>query len=307
MLGNLPRTLKEIVMTTPLRQSMVDAMVTRGFAARTQESYVEAISRMARHYHRSPALLSKDEVSAYLLHMVSTRHLSYSTMNQAACAARFLYEKVLGFDPAVFHVPMAKAPARQPELLSRLEIAHLLVCCAHPIYRMLLTTLYASGLRVTEGTQLRLHDIDSSTDRMSIRVCAGKGGKDRYTLLSASLLAQLRSYCHTLGLHHTRKNSGDWLFPNKQFNGPTAVENIQRAYQAARQCAGITKTGCTHTLRHCFATHLLEGGVDLFTIQKLLGHGHISTTGRYLHLISPQFRAPKDIDPLDLLAGLPKL
>jgi len=297
MLGNLPRTLKEIVMTTPLRQSMVDAMVTRGFAARTQESYVEAISRMARHYHRSPALLSKDEVSAYLLHMVSTRHLSYSTMNQAACAARFLYEKVLGFDPAVFHVPMAKAPARQPELLSRLEIAHLLVCCAHPIYRMLLTTLYASGLRVTEGTQLRLHDIDSSTDRMSIRVCAGKGGKDRYTLLSASLLAQLRSYCHTLGLHHTRKN----------FNGPTAVENIQRAYQAARQCAGITKTGCTHTLRHCFATHLLEGGVDLFTIQKLLGHGHISTTGRYLHLISPQFRAPKDIDPLDLLAGLPKL
>ena len=307
MLGNLPRTLKEIVMTTPLRQSMVDAMVTRGFAVRTQESYVEAISRMARHYHRSPALLSKDEVSAYLLHMVSTRHLSYSTMNQAACAARFLYEKVLGFEPAVFHVPMAKAPARQPELLSRLEIAHLLACCAHPIYRMLLTTLYASGLRVTEGSQLRLHDIDSSTDRMSIRVCAGKGGKDRYTLLSASLLAQLRSYCHTLGLHHTRKNSGDWLFPNKQFNGPTAVENIQRAYQAARQCAGITKTGCTHTLRHCFATHLLEGGVDLFTIQKLLGHGHISTTGRYLHLISPQFRAPKDIDPLDLLAGLPKL
>jgi len=307
MLGNLPRTLKEIVMTTPLRQSMVDAMVTRGFAARTQESYVEAISRMARHYHRSPALLSKDEVSAYLLHMVSTRHLSYSTMNQAACAARFLYEKVLGFEPAVFHVPMAKAPARQPELLSRLEIARLLGCCTHPVHHMLLITLYASGLRVTEGSQLRLHDIDSSTDRMSIRVRAGKGGKDRYTLLSASLLAQLRSYCHTLGLHHTRKNPGHWLFPNKQFNGPTAVENIQRAYQSARQCAGITKTGCTHTLRHCFATHLLEGGVDLFTIQKLLGHGHISTTGRYLHLISPQFRAPKDIDPLDLLAGLPKL
>jgi len=100
---------------TPLRQRMVDAMVTRGFAARTQESYVEAISRMARHYHRSPALLSKDEVSAYLLDMVSTRHLSYSTMNQAACAARFLYAKVLGFDPAAFHVPMAKStstPAR---------------------------------------------------------------------------------------------------------------------------------------------------------------------------------------------------
>jgi len=282
-------------------------MVTRGFAAGTQKSYVEAISRLARHYHRSPALLSKDDVSAYLLDMISTRHLSYSTMNQAACAARFLYEKVLGFDPAVFHVPMAKAPTRQPDLLSRLESARLLACCAHPVYRMLLTTLYASGLRVTEGSQLRLHDIDSSVDRMSIRVCAGKGGKDRYTLLSTSLLAQLRSYCRTHELHHRRKNPDQWLFPNKQFNGPTCVENIQRAYQSARQCAGISKEGGTHTLRHGFATHLLEGGVDLFTIQKLLGHSHISTTSRYLHLISPQFRPPKDVDPLDLLAGLPKL
>ena len=292
---------------TPLRQRMVDAMVTRGFAARTQESYVEAISRMARHYRRSPALLSKDEVSAYLLDMVSTRQLSYSTMNQAACAARFLYAKVLGFDPSAFHVPMATAPARQPELLSRLEIARLLACCAHPAYRMLLITLYATGLRVTEGSQLRIHDIDSGADRMSVRVSGGKGGKDRYTLLSASLLTQLRSYCHTHGLHHASKNPGHWLFPNKQLNGPTAVENIQRAYQSARHCAGITKTGCTHTLRHCFATHLLEGGVDLYTISRLLGHGHISTTARYLHLISPQFRPPKDIDPLDLLAGLPKL
>jgi len=292
---------------TPLRQHMVDAMVTRGFAARTQESYVEAISRMARHYHRSPALLSKDEVSAYLLDMVSTRHLSYSTMNQAASAARFLYAKVLGFDPAAFHVPMAKAPARQPELLSRQEIAHLFACCAHPVYRMLLITLYATGLRVTEGSRLRIGDIDSAADRMSVRVSCGKGAKDRYTILSVSLLALLRSYCHTHGLHHASKNPGHWLFPNKQFSAPTSVENIQRAYQSSRQCAGITKEGCTHTLRHCFATHLLEGGIDLYTISRLLGHGHISTTSRYLHLISPQFRPPKDVDPLDLLAGLPKL
>ena len=187
---------------TPLRQRMVDAMVTRGFAARTQESYVEAVARLARHYHRSPECLSKDEVSAYLLDMVSTRHLSYSTMNQAACAARFLYAKVLGLDPAAFHIPMAKAPARQPELLSRQEIASLFACCAHPVYRMLLITLYATGLRVTEGSQLRIGDIDSSTDRMSVRVSGGKGGKDRYTLLGVSLLALLRSYCHTHGLHH---------------------------------------------------------------------------------------------------------
>lgn len=292
---------------TPLRQRMLDAMVTRGFAARTQESYVEAISRMARHYHRSPTLLSKDEVSAYLLDMVSTRHLSYSTMNQAACAARFLYAKVLGFDPAAFHVPMAKAPARQPELLSRQEIAHLFACCAHPVYRMLLITLYATGLRVTEGSRLRIDDIDSAADRMSVRVSCGKGAKDRYTILSVSLLALLRSYCQTHGLNRASKNPGHWLFPNKQLSGPTSVENIQRAYQSARQCAGITKDGCTHSLRHGFATHLLEGGIDLYTISRLLGHGHISTTSRYLHLISPQFRPPKDVDPLDLLAGLPKL
>jgi integrase len=132
---------------------------------------------------------------------------------------------------------MAKAPARQPELLSRQEIARLLSCCAHPVYRMLLITLYATGLRVTEGSRLRINDIDSSADRMSVRVAAGKGGKDRYTILSASLLALLRQYCHTHGLHRASKNPGHWLFPNKQFSGPTAIENIQRAYQAARQPA----------------------------------------------------------------------
>ncbi len=240
--------------------------------------------------------------------MVSTRHLSYSTMNQAACAARFLYEKVLGFDPAQFHVPMAKVPARQPELLSRQEIARLLACCAHPVYHMLLTTLYATGLRVTEGSQLCLHDIDSSVDRMSVRVCGGKGGKDRYTLLSQSLLAQLRSYCHTHGLHHPRKNPGDWLFPNKQFSAPTAIENIQRAYPSCptlrRHHQRRRYPHSAPRLRRPFAS---QGGVDLYTISRLLGHRHISTIGHYLHLISLQFRPPKDIDPLDLLAGLPKL
>lgn len=289
---------------TPLRQSMVDAMVVRGFAARTQESYVEAIARLARHYRRSPALLSKDEVSAYLLDMVNTRKLSYSTMNQAACAARFLYEKVLGLDPAAFHVPMAKAPQKQPELLARSEIAKLLACCAHPVYRMALQTLYATGLRVSELCALRVSDIDSAADRMCVRVVAGKGGADRYSILSASLLQLLRAYSRE---HRPQRQAGRWLFANPHSTQPLAVCSIQRAYQAARHCAGITKSGSTHTLRHCFATHLLEGGVDLYTIQKLLGHGHIATTSRYLHLISPQFRAPQGVDPLDLLAGLPKL
>jgi site-specific recombinase XerD len=294
---------------TPLRQRMIDAMTVRGMSVRTVETYTEAVSRMARHYHRSPELLSPAQIEAYMLHLVKDRRLSHSTLNQLSSASRFLFETVLGRSTDIERLrpPMARAAQKQPQLLAREEIARLFACCAHPVYRMALITLYASGLRVTEASQLRLCDIDSASDRLCIRIVAGKGAQDRYTVLGASLLAQLRSYCQFHALHRASNNPGGWLFPNKEHTGHTLVDNIQRAYQRARRCAGITKEGCTHTLRHCFATHLLEGGVDLFTIQKLLGHSHISTTSRYLHLISPQFRPPKDVDPLDLLAGLPKL
>ena len=285
---------------TPLRQRMIDAMVQRGFSPRTQESYVDAIHGMAKHYRRDPAEYTAQEVQAYLLHMVQERRLSYSTMNQAACAARFLYERVLGHGRELFQIPMAKVPAKQPELLARQEIARLFAACSHPLRRMLLQTIYASGLRVSEACALRLGDIDSHIDRMCVRVACGKGGHARYTILSPTLLALLRSYVRSARPH-------TWLFANASDTQPLNIEMAQRAYRGARQRAGIAKAEGIHTLRHCFATHLLEGGVDLFTIQKLLGHGHISTTGRYLHLISPQFHPPKDADPLDLLAGLPRL
>lgn len=286
---------------TPLRQRMTDAMLQRGLSPRTRESYVDAIYGMAKHYRRDPTEYTAQEVEAYLLHMVKERHLSYSTMNQAACAARFLYEKVLGHPREVFSIPMAKVPAKQPELLARIEIARLIAACAHPVYRMLLQTMYAAGLRISEACALRVGDIDSTPDRMCIRVVGGKGGKDRYTLLAPTLLSTLRSYARS---HRPRT----WLFSNRRDASlPVCDKSVQRAYQGARHRAGILKQGSPHVLRHGFATHLLENGIDLFTIQKLLGHGHISTTGRYLHLISPQFRPPKDIDPLDLLAGLPKL
>jgi site-specific recombinase XerD len=283
---------------------MIDAMVLRGFSPRTQESYADAIYGMAKHYRRDPAQYTAREVEAYLLYMVQERHLSYSTMNQAACAARFLYEKVLGRERELFSIAMAKVPAKQPELLAREEIARLFACCSHPAYRMALQTIYATGLRVSEACALRVADIDSASDRMCVRVNAGKGSADRYSILSPSLLQALRRYCRTFAPHRA---PGGWLFANAQGTGSVNIENVQRAYQGARHCAHITKSGGTHTLRHCFATHLLEGGVDLYTISRLLGHGHISTTSRYLHLISPQFRPPKDSDPLDLLAGLPQL
>jgi integrase/recombinase XerD len=290
---------------TPLRQRMLDAMTVRGLSARTQECYVEAVARLARHYHRSPDLLCPAEVEAYMLHLVKDRHLSYSSVNHAASASRFLFETVLGRKTDEhLRPPMARVPQSQPELLSRTEIARLFACCTQPVARMALQTIYASGLRVSEVCALRVGDIDSSYDRMVLRVVAGKGGHDRYSLLSPTLLESLRHHCRRFKPHRTSQR---WLFATAEGAMPLSVQTLQRAYQRARQQAKIMKMGGTHTLRHCFATHLLEGGVDLYTISRLLGHSHISTTQRYLHLISPQFRPPKDVDALDLLAGLSKL
>lgn len=176
---------------TELRQRMIEAMVVRGFAARTQDSYVDAIRRMAKHYRRDPASYTTQEVQDYLLHMVREQSLSYSTMNQAACAARFLYETVLGRSREEFLVPMAKVPQCQPELLGRGEISQLLLACGQPRQRMLLQTVYAAGLRVSEACALELRDIDSAADRMCIRVRSGKGGHDRQSILSPTLLALL--------------------------------------------------------------------------------------------------------------------
>lgn len=311
---------------SPLRQKMSDAMIQRGFATRTQATYIEAMARMGRHCGHRLDTCSAEEVQAYLLHMVKERHLSYSTINQTACAARFLYEAVLGHTRTDFVIPMAKTPATQPELLARKQIAQLFAACQNPARRMLLQTIYATGLRVSEACTLRVADIDSAADRMCIRVVAGKGGRDRYTLLRPTLLTLLRDYARS---HKPR----EWLFYGNALTTNVSITTAQRTYQGARHRARIMKRGGIHPcrarrprhwaavpqavgmptetpaspLRHCFATHLLEGGVDLFTIQKLLGHGYISTTSRYLHLISPQFAAPQTGDPLDLLAGLPIL
>jgi len=283
---------------TPLRQRMIDAMVQRGFALRTQESYVDAVVRMSKYYGRDPAIYAATEVEAYLLHLIKDKKLSYSTVNQAACASRFLFETVLGHERAQFLIPMAKVPQTQPQVLARAEIAALFAACTQPLHRILLQTIYATGLRVSEACALQITDIDSHPDRMCLRVTQGKGAKDRYTLLAPTLLGQLRQ-------HFRRTQPARWLFTKRDSDAPMPIESAQRIYQRARHRARIMKPGGIHTLRHCFATHLLEGGVDLFTIQKLLGHGYISTTSRYLHLTSPQFAAPKDVNPLDLLAGLP--
>lgn len=180
-------------------------------------------------------------------------------------------------------------------MLSREKIARLFVACTNPVYRMILQTIYATGLRVFEACALRVRDIDSAADRMCIRVENGKGSKTRYTLLSPTLLELWRAYVR-------KTKSRDWLFCARGGKRPLSVKSAQRAYWGSRDAVGIVKRGGVHTLHHAFATHFLDGGVDLVTIQRLMGHGGISTTSRYMHHISPQFRPPKDVDPLDLLA-----
>lgn len=275
-----------------LREQMNDAMILRGFAARTQESYLAAVKALAKHYRRPPDLLTAEEVEAYHLHLIVERKLAYSSVNQSASACRFLFDKVLRRPQARFDIPMAKVPKSLPCVLSRDEVSRLLAAAPNPRARALLMATYAAGLRVTEACSLQLADIESAPDRMCIKVRGGKGGKDRYTLLSPVLLQTLRDYWRQYRPH-------TWLFPNRSGTEPLCTTMAQRMYYAARDRAKLGRHGGIHTLRHCFATHLLESGVDIHTIQRLLGHGHVSTTMRYFHLA--RHKLTGTTSPLELL------
>ena len=275
-----------------LREQMDDAMILRGFAPRTRESYLAAVSALAKHYHRSPDLLTTEEIEAYHLHLIVERKLAYASVNQSTCACRFLFDKVLRRPLSRFDIPMAKVPKALPRVLSREEVSRLFAVTPNLRARTLLMLTYATGLRVSEVCALQLADIESAPDRMCIKVRQGKGGRDRYTMLSPQLLETLREYWQ---LYRPRT----WLFPNPSGEGPIDITTAQRMYGAARDKAGLGREGGIHTLRHSFATHLLESGVDIHTIQRLLGHGHVSTTMRYFHLA--QTKLTGTTSPLELL------
>lgn len=281
---------------TELRQRMMDAMVLRGFAQRTQETYLAGVAGLARHYQSAPDQLDAEQIQAYLLHLIRGKKLAYASVNQVACALRFLYGQVLQRRELWLEIPMAKVPKRLPVILTRDEIQRLFAACDTLRTRTVLMTTYAAGLRVSEVCALQVGDIESAPDRMCLKVRQGKGSRDRYTLLSPNLLATLRLYWQT-----TRPRI--WLFPNKAGSGPLFDQTAQRMYRAACTRAGLVDAAGIHTLRHSFATHLLEAGVDLHTIQRLLGHGHISTTMRYLHLARSHLTATTS--PLDLLDATP--
>lgn len=273
-----------------LRTRMHNDLLLRGMAARTRAAYLGAVARLARHYRRSPDRISEREVQAYLLHLIQDEKLSWSTCNVAVHGLRFFYHTTLGRERTQFTIPASRQPCKLPAILSREEVVRLFETTANQKHRTVLMTTYAAGLRVSEVVRLQLTDIDAN--RMSLRIEAGKGGKDRYALLSPRLLEELRRYWRLC--RPTR-----WLFPACGGVKPMDASTAQKIYYAARDRARIAKLGGIHALRHAFATHLLESGTDLHTIQRLLGHGHIGSTMRYLHLA--QKRLMGNRSPLDLL------
>lgn len=293
---------------TPLRQRMLDAMALRGLAARTVEAYIHAVVGLSRHYRCSPDLLSAQQVQDYMLHLHRDRKLSFSSVNQAACAFKFFYGTVLGLDLRQFDVPFARVPQQVPELLSRQEVALLLAHAPHATASAYLRLAYATGLRLTELCHLRWRDVHAEADRMCIHVRQGKGGKGRLVPLTPDTLAVLQQWRALRPRAAHGDDVPDWVFTARADRcKPMHDQSPQRWYRAAANAAGITKHGGLHTLRHCYATHLLESGVDVYSLQQWLGHNHVETTARYLHLVRPDAAVGARGVSLALLQALPAL
>ena len=273
-----------------LRKQMEAGMEVRGMSPRTRETYIGCVADLAKFYKRNPATLSEQQVQHYLLHLIKERKLAWSSVNVAASALKFLYRVTLKRKDAEFSVPGPHQQQRLPQILSSEEVMRLIDAAANPKHRALLLTTYAAGLRLSEVSRLRVSDIDSG--RMTLRIEQGKGAKDRYGLLSPRLLKELRTYW----LAYRPK---EWLFPNPRDGKPLSKHTVHRIFHRAKDKAGIAKPGGIHALRHAFATHMLEGGVNVHIIQRLMGHGDLSTTTRYFHLARKHLASTPS--PLELL------
>jgi integrase/recombinase XerD len=276
---------------TTLRQRMIEDMQVRHFSPRTQASYVLQVALFARHFRQSPYALGPEDIRAYQLYLTNERKLAPSSILVAVAALRFLYKVTLQKDWKWHQtIPAPKRPQTLPAVLSPQEVQQFLACVSGFKHRTLLTCCYAAGLRLSEAMGLKVTDIDSQ--RMVIRIQQGKGAKDRYVMLSPKLLELLRVWWRVA-------RPQGWLFPGNRAGCPitkTAVEDACR--QAHRRC-GIAKPITPHSLRHGFATHLLEAGTDLRTIQLLLGHRSLATTARYLRIATSKVCATQS--PLELL------
>jgi integrase/recombinase XerD len=276
-----------------LRQRMREDMRIRNLSERTQDCYIGHVAQFARHFGRSPEELEAEHVRKYQLYLVEEKRASWSRFNQAVCALRFLYRVTLGREWAVEQIPYAKREKKLPSVLSVDEVRRLLGAVRNEKHRVLMMTIYGAGLRLSEAIRLRVTDVDS--ERMVLHVHGGKGQKDRMVPLSPRLLEQLRRYWK-------RARPGTYLFPGAKENTGLHPTAVQRAFQSARWAAGLRKRASVHTLRHSYATHLLESGTDLRKIQTWLGHGSLNTTAVYLHVGvgGSSGKSPLDaLEPLD--------
>ncbi|MBK7612872.1 MAG: tyrosine-type recombinase/integrase [Burkholderiales bacterium] len=282
---------------TPLRQRMLQDMGIRNLAINTQLAYVQQISAFARHFDCSPEALGAEQVRAYQVHLIEERKLAAGSLSVVAAALRFLYKITLRRPWNDDDIPMPKRPLKLPIVLSPEEVVRFLACVASTKHRAILTTIYASGLRVSEAVQLRPADIDSS--RMVLRVDQGKGRKDRYVMLSPRLLEVLRDYWRI-------ERPKPWLFPGDGVGRHITKNAVEQACQKAHRACGIDKPVTPHSLRHAFATHLLESGTDVRRIQLLLGHRSLATTSRYLKVATSSLVST--VSPFDQLPDLlPKI
>lgn len=277
----------------PLRAKMIEQMQLHRKAPGTQTQYVNAIRDLSAYYHNcSPARLTSAQIRRYLHYLLTEKQLAWSSCNVVAAAIRFFYVDTLGWTPIELNLPPRPGQKQLPRVLSVEQLEHLFATTDNAKHRALLMTVYAAGLRVSEAVRLQLQDIESDPSRMLIRVNQGKGNKDRYTLLSERLLVELRAYWQ-------RERPEPWLFPGSKTNRPMPSGTAQKVYNQARGRAGIQQGSGIHTLRHSFATHLFDAGVDPHTIQLLLGHRSIKTTLKYVHVSRRHLMEVRS--PLDLL------
>jgi integrase/recombinase XerD len=268
---------------TPLRQRMIEDMQLRGLSEKTQEAYVRAVRQLAEHYGKSPDHISEEELRRYFLYLQNDKQVSPNTFTHALCGIKFFYEHTLARKWSTLDLVRPRREKKLPVVLSTDEVRRILGCLRRPHYRVCLSTIYACGLRLQEGIHLQVGDIDS--DRTMIHVRHGKGAKDRYMPLPAGILEMLRRYWATH--RHPQR-----LFPAPTPLGvdptivakPMSASGVQRAFRAALRESGVRKAATVHTLRHSYATHLLEAGVNLRVIQAYLGYSSPKTTAIYTHL-----------------------
>lgn len=267
-------------------------MRLRGFAERTQDSYEYAMADLAKAYGMPLDKLTNEQIQAHLDRLIRERHICWNTINVRFSAYRCFYGGMLQRSGSEFSLPPRGRSQRRPVVLSRDTVRRILAAVQNLKHRALLTTVYGSGLRVSELVHLKPHHIESAPDRMMVRVEDGKGGKDRYTILSQVGLELLRQYWREY-------RPTEWLFYGRDKSRPMVHNTAQNVYYQACQTAGVENAHGIHSLRHAFATHLLEQGTDLLIIKRCLGHSSLSTTALYCHLTSERLRKVRS--PADTL------